>query len=484
MRKVFIENLPRRNGTQGKINWKNSIGFKISGIYDDMEFEVEIVDYKKEHQYLCIKYKDKEIFEIKTGDFTKCKLGNLLNGVTKDFKIEIGTIFKNDKRNLTIIDREYRKDKNDYEWKWYKYKCNKCGYDEGWITEYNLSKEIGCSCCGSYRKVLVEYINSIVAKEETHWMIPYFQGGYDEAKLYTKNSGQKIRPVCPDCGRVKDKEMRISDIYKRKSIGCICSDGMSYPEKFMFSTLEQLGLDFQTQLNKTTFKWCDKYRYDFHFELNNEGHIIETHGLQHYEEGSQKSVFEHSDETQSNDEIKKELALKNGIKEENYIVVDCRESELEFIKNKILNSKLSELFNISKIDWIKVEDFSLKTLVKTVCELKRDNPNLTAREISKIMNIGKNTAVRYLKKGSEIWEWCSYNPIDERFKGSSKAGKSKGKQLEIYKDGISLGVFESSSELERKSEELFGVKLLRRNIRFVCSGEAPQHKGFAFKYVE
>ena len=52
---------------------------------------------------------------------------------------------------------------------------------------------------------MIDGINSIVAKEETHWMIKYFQGGYDEAKKYTKSSNQKIYFNCPTCGRIKNK---------------------------------------------------------------------------------------------------------------------------------------------------------------------------------------------------------------------------------------------------------------------------------------
>jgi len=51
-----------------------------------------------------------------------------------------------------------------------------------------------------------------------------------------------------------------------------------------------------------------------------------------------------------NDRIKKELDINNGIKEENYIVIDCRCSDVDFINNNKLNS----LFDLSKIDWNEV----------------------------------------------------------------------------------------------------------------------------------
>ena len=50
MRKMFIENLPRRHGRNGKeIDWKNTIGYKVKFVYDDIEGEVEIIDYENLH---------------------------------------------------------------------------------------------------------------------------------------------------------------------------------------------------------------------------------------------------------------------------------------------------------------------------------------------------------------------------------------------------------------------------------------------------
>ena len=99
MRKVFLEDLPRQDGYNGKrIDWKNSIGYKVPFIYDDIDGEVEIVGINK--KYILIKYLEKDIFKIFVGDFSSCKLGKLLGKYTKDFKIEIGTLFKDNKRDL------------------------------------------------------------------------------------------------------------------------------------------------------------------------------------------------------------------------------------------------------------------------------------------------------------------------------------------------------------------------------------------------
>ena len=130
MRKVFLDELPKSKSGRS-INWKESVGYTVNFIYDEIEGYLEIVDYK--NNYLTIKYIDK-IKPIFIGHFKKCKLGNILGKKTNDFKVEMGTTFKDSKRDLTIIDREYRevkienkKCKNGYtieKQKWYKYHCN------------------------------------------------------------------------------------------------------------------------------------------------------------------------------------------------------------------------------------------------------------------------------------------------------------------------------------------------------------------------
>lgn len=481
---MYLDDLPRwekGDGTVkvGTINWKKSIGYKINFIYDNIMGRVEIVDYKD--RYLYIEYLDKPIFKIFTGSFKNCLLGRLLGKSTSEFKVEIGQVFKDDKRDITIIDREirtrYKKNGSKCNYKWYKYTCNKCGWTEGWIVESSLLKGTNCSCCTN--QTVVEGINDIPTTEP--WMVKYFQGGYDEAKLYIKCSGQRIIPICTDCGRINNKSIRIDYIYRNHSIGCICGDGISKPEKFMSAVLEQLNLEFTTQLNKTTFKWCDKYKYDFYFKYNGEGYIIEVNGEQHYKETG--GVFIRTlREEQLNDKVKKELALRNGIREENYIVIDCRKSELEFIKQSILDSNLSKIVDLSKTDWNEAEEFALSNRVKEACNLWNSGIKST-KEISEIMKINRGTVIRYLNNGTKIWDWCNYNAKEETKNSGKLQGGFNKKQVEIFKDNKSFGIFSSCKELSKKSEELFGVKLIGSSISAVANGKRKLHKGYTFQYI-
>ena len=155
------------------------------------------------------------------------------------------------------------------------------------------------------------------------------------------------------------------------------------------------------------------------------------------------------------------MAIDNGIKLENYITIDCRKSDLEHIKNNIINSKLNEIFDLSKINWIEIGQYSEKNLVKEVCNYwyihnNINNVGLTTKDLEKVFKLGKTTIIRYLKKGTKLG-WCYYNPKEEMNKNNKinaiKNGRNLSKQVEVFKDEISLGIFPSCHELERQSEK-------------------------------
>ena len=98
------------------------------------------------------------------------------------------------------------------------------------------------------------------------------------------------------------------------------------------------------------------------------------------------------------------------------------------------------------------------------------------------MGLNKNTIRRYWNRGIDLG-WCKYDPKEESFNGGSRAGKMRGKKVEIFKDSVSLGVFNSATDIERESEKLFGTILSHTNISAVCNGVAKSHKGFTFKQV-
>ena len=297
----------------------------------------------------------------------------------------------------------------------------------------------------------------------------------EDAKTYSRCSNEKIFVTCPYCGN--KKKIMINSIYKTKSIGCTCGDGVSYPEKFIISILNQLNINYQHDSY-----WIKNKRYDFYFEYHGKKYVLECHGEQHYRDktGLQTTLKEQI----KNDEYKETLALQNNII---YISLDCRYSDLKYIKNNILNSELTKIFDLSNIDWVQCEEFALSNRVKEVCDYWKEhdeinNEKLTTTNIGKMFNLNRITIRKYLKQGTKLG-WCNYDPKKAKSIISGKNGKSTGKPVEIFKDEKSLGVFPSCCELERQSEELFGVKLLQGNISAVCRGEWNQYYGFTFRYT-
>lgn len=78
----------------------------------------------------------------------------------------------------------------------------------------------------------------------THnYLVKYFE--YEEdSKNVTYSSHKKIRCKCPICGY--KKVIRMADLY-RNGLSCICSDGKSYPEKYVACLLRQLKIDFDSE---------------------------------------------------------------------------------------------------------------------------------------------------------------------------------------------------------------------------------------------
>ena len=125
-------------------------------------------------------------------------------------------------------------------------------------------------------------------------------------------------------------------------------------------------------------------------------------------------------------------------------------------------------------------------MVTEVCKYWNNRKNNeSTKDLSEVFSLNRSTVIEYLKKGAEL-NICNYNPKEELRKSSANPNRNryKGKKVEIFKDGISLGIFQGCSELSRKSEELFGVKLYPTSISAVCIGKRSQNKGFTFKYVE
>ena len=258
------------------------------------------------------------------------------------------------------------------------------------ITCHDFNRGSRCSYCGTRKTHKLDSLaylypqiaEMIVADERNNVTME------DMYKISPQSSSKKFYFKCDKCGKVSSKKKDLNSVIGYKFSCEYCSDGISTPEKFMISILKQLNIEFITQLNKSTFKWCQNYKYDFY--IPSLSMIIETHGLQHYNNNFKNIGGRTLEEEQENDRLKKELALNNNIK--SFVVVDCRKSELEWLKENVIK-EFNEYFDLSNIEWELAWKDSLKSLVWEVEKLIKENCD--NRKIMKILNIGESTVIKY-----------------------------------------------------------------------------------------
>lgn len=83
-------------------------------------------------------------------------------------------------------------------------------------------------------------------------------------------------------GEIRNIPFHIRTIYKMHSIGCPkCSDGISYPGKFLIEIFNQMEVDILFRPTIKDISWTKPHFYDFYDpEIKV---IVEVNGMQHYE---------------------------------------------------------------------------------------------------------------------------------------------------------------------------------------------------------
>jgi len=448
--------LPKNNK---RIDWKNSIGYKVKFIYDDIEGEVEIIDYDIEKQKLNILYNNIE-FSIITSSFLECRLGKLLGKYTSIFKYNIGDIIKTNTGNIKILE-QIKISRNNKLIKGYKYECLIDGNIDQ-LDEYSLNYGVGCNVCHSF-KVLNGYNDLWTTHPEVASLLKYQEEGYNLS--YGSNKSEIF--ICPDCGYEKK---HIVYMIIGKGFSCPkCGDGFSYPNKFAFNLLEQLDIDFTPEYNPD---WIKPKKYDFSFKVNSKKYIVEMDGLLGHGNNNTLSNLT-AKETQEIDDYKDKLAREHGIE---VIRINCTKSELAYIKNNIIHSKLNELFDLSLVNWGKCNEYALNSLVKISCNYWNDGIKNT-KNIAKIMKLSRNTIIKYLKQGAKLG-WCDYDPEEEIRKSRENCeGQPKIKIVQLSIDGKFIREWDSAISIEKE------LNICHSSIAACCRGRYKHSNNFRWMYL-
>lgn len=278
----------------------------------------------------------------------------------------------------------------------------KCGHRwDARITDRNKGR--GCPYCCHNSKVLKGYNDLWTTHEYIASLLVNSEDGYK----YTYGSSKGVNFRC-FCGEIINE--KVNRVITRGLSCILCKDGISFGEKVVYILLNELRVPF---IKEYIPDWLPNKRYDFYIE--DLSCIIEVMGSQHYVENGFNGKLSLLEITE-NDARKKRKALSNAIKY--YIELDTRESNIEYIKESILNSQLSSLWNLNNICWKSIFLKATKSLIIDVCGYYK-NEEINITKISEKFSISVTTVIKYLKRGNDLG-LCEYTPFGEIGKKSIK----------------------------------------------------------------
>ena len=341
-----------------------------------------------------------------------------------------------------------------------------CEHGHIWLAEpHNVVRGHGCPYCAG-KALLVGFNDLWTARPDTAVLLKNPEDGY----RYVKSSKERVDFVCPDCGNIINK--RINDVYNHGFSCTRCSDGISYPNKFARNFLDQLSIE--NHICEYHPDWAKPYFYDNYFEYNKKKYILEMDGGFHYKEVA--SYGKSLSEIQMVDKIKTELAIQNEI---NVIRIDCQESDCNYIKNNILSSELSDIFDLSYIDWDLCNKLAHKNLLKQACDLYKSGIT-NFQDIADILKVHRTTAYHYVKTGTK-YGWCNYD-AKTSLKESVKYRKKSTPIVLLDDDSNIIQEFCSMRDCCDQIKAQYGIGIWRKKIVDACKTHELYH-GFNFRFA-
>ena len=263
-----------------------------------------------------------------------------------------------------------------------------------------------CPVCNPRGVKLISGVNDLATLRPD--LVKYFKDKTLPSRLKVR-SNQKVELVCPDCGH--KKEMFVYNLYNQGFHCNICDDGVSLPNKILRNLILDDSVISQLEEYKIEWRpddWDKKVFFDTMIKVNGAIVCIEMQGKQHYDllwdSKKDDSILER-------DEYKRIECKKRGFIE---IEIDCRGENFESIKEEILKSSLGNFIDLSKVDWNKIFNNSIKSIVIEACDMY-NNSLMTTEEIGKELHLGRGAIRRYLKIGQEKG-FCIYSKEDSEFR--------------------------------------------------------------------
>ena len=328
--------------------------------------------------------------------------------------------------------------------KTYEFICEQGHRFSSLVSNVFQTGKFGCPVC-SGRRVLKGFNDLWTTHPKIASMLKDPEDGY----RYNAGSNKRLIWICPDCGY--EKLATPNKVTNQKSLCTVCNSDTSYPEKFITNLLQQFNISFEKE---KTFVWSDDKRYDFYIPFYD--CIIETHGKQHYSEADFSHLSKKSYHDEQLNDFNKQLLAKDIGKIQNYIVIDCRKSELSWLKGRTIESGLLEVLQIipETVSWKECHKFALSNLTKSICDAYENDKQHDIQVLSRQFNLSYNSVWNKLKQGS-LLGWCSYDP-QEANKNRDKINGERAREtmskavLQLSKDGAIIAEFPSIQEAQRK----------------------------------
>lgn len=469
---VDLSGLPKKNGI-GKnkdrlvTDWDRCLGYKCKFKYRNIEDELELLKYDKKKNRIYFLYNNQE-YHLSFKGFMDANFKSFLEIHDVTYKYNIGEIINTQNASIVILKQTYTISSVGRRKSAYEVQCLKCGHT--YILEQDrIPKFQYCPVC--INRIVVKGINDLWT---TYPEIASFLTDKEDGYKYSKGSNVSLNFTCKYCG--ESSKHFLPMVVKSEHVPCTCSNSYSLPNKVMFYMLKELSITFEKE---KTFSWSNCKRYDFYIESLST--IIEMHGGQHYKRVSKFDKTENDFIKRiKNDNWKKEIALKNNIK--NYVVIDCSVNTFESIIKNILSS---ELLNIIDISGINIETIK-KNAYANICETISEYWNNGIYETNKIadyIGLTREFVVSKLHLCNELglinYDKSLSKKISQKHVTASRyqhfAKPLKCNELDLY--------FGNNAIASREFGKILNEDVSPNNISRVLLGERKSYKRYTFSYV-
>lgn len=393
----------------------------------------------------------------------------------RDYKYNVSDIISTTNSSMKVlkqirISREkMNKGKKEtiYE-KGYLVQCIKDNY-EFELLETAISRNCGCPVCTNHK--VVKGVNDVAT---THPELALLFDNIEDAYTTTYSTKKKFRFKCPKCGGIKTD---CTNNITANGFSCpYCSDGVSYPNKFMAKLLTELEVEYDREVR---FDWCkypcfvDKAKLDYgsyDFVVPNMKLIIEMDGTLGHGKNVMTTIRHNRrkitvEETLYRDDMKDNLANENGY---NIIRVNCDyhniENRFDIVVDNIKKS-LSSIFDLTNINFKEIDVFCINnSYVIDIINLW--NEGLSTCQIEQKMKFSQATIGRYLKIGENLG-LCDYSEKESRNRGC-KISDKRSPYLVLHNS--IKEVFGSFNDMKDYYEKQYNIHLPRTSVTRSANG--------------